>query len=105
MVNRKVAYKGARWVPELRGGYPGAVDDKRDGVGFVELFTFGIGAIADDEPAPKPVRSTKLLNLHVGAWLAVRGIPLLMCWANRKFELFDWWSWCVKRVRRFTWGW
>jgi hypothetical protein len=104
MVNREVAYKGARWVPELRGGYPGAVDDDRDGVCFVELFAFSVGAVADDEPPPETVGSPKLLNLHVGAWLAVRGIPLLASWANRKFELCDWWGWCVERVRRFTWG-
>ena len=88
VVNGKVAYKGARGVVELLGLYPGAIDHKRDGVGCVELFALGLGAVANNEPAPKPMRATKLLDLHVGTWLARRGFPSYPWWANCKFEYF-----------------
>jgi hypothetical protein len=105
VVNGKVAYKGARGVVELLGLYPGAIDHKRDGVGCVELLALGLGAVANNEPAPEPVRATKLLDLHVGTWLTVRGIPLVGSWANGKFELLHWWGWCVGGVGGFTWSW
>jgi hypothetical protein len=70
-VDREVDNFGVGWILVLLGVGAGAIYHQLNVVVFVEVLAGDLLAVADDDPAAHPERSSKLVDLHEGGWLSL----------------------------------